>query len=226
MRRERRRSSFPERHDEQPGLKTELVTTMPRLNRPSAGILATLLALQLGLGTVQAQDGAVEVPPAPSSDSPAANQPGGYFAPQRVPLDLPQDAAESAVADAPRQPASGTFKFPDPRTGKEWVVSVTPAAKPESPAARAYRDAYAAIPYRRAEYLANPAYRHEAAMELMFGQMRPTVIQKQQTPERIVNPIPVVERPYLYSRNEMYGLYPRLRYGAWTESPYYPMPLP
>ena len=41
-----------------------------------------------------------------------------------------------------------------------------------------YREAYAEVPFNRAEYEANPSYRHEAAMELMFGQLRPTTIVK------------------------------------------------
>src|SRR5262245_46011245 len=38
-----------------------------------------------------------------------------------------------------------------------------------------YADAYAMIPFSRTEYEANPGYRHDAAMELMFGVLRPTV---------------------------------------------------
>jgi len=38
-----------------------------------------------------------------------------------------------------------------------------------------YADAYAMIPFSRTEYEANPGYRHDAAMELVFGTMRQTV---------------------------------------------------
>ena len=38
-----------------------------------------------------------------------------------------------------------------------------------------YAEAYAMIPFSRTEYEANPAYRHDAAMEMVFGTMRPTV---------------------------------------------------
>jgi hypothetical protein len=38
-----------------------------------------------------------------------------------------------------------------------------------------YAEAYAMVPFSRTEYEANPAYRHDAAMELVFGTMRPTV---------------------------------------------------
>jgi hypothetical protein len=36
-----------------------------------------------------------------------------------------------------------------------------------------YAEAYAMVPFSRSEYEANPSYRHDAAMELMFGTMRP-----------------------------------------------------
>jgi hypothetical protein len=38
-----------------------------------------------------------------------------------------------------------------------------------------YAEAYAMVPFSRTEYEANPGYRHDSAMELMFGQMRQTV---------------------------------------------------
>jgi|GEM_PF-1012507 len=45
-----------------------------------------------------------------------------------------------------------------------------------------YAEAYNAIEFRRSEYEANPGYRHDAAMELMFGAMRPTTIVKHNLP--------------------------------------------
>ena len=50
------------------------------------------------------------------------------------------------------------------------------------PARMSYADALAEIGFSRAEYEANPAYRHEAAMELMTGQLRPTTVVKQTVP--------------------------------------------
>ncbi len=58
-----------------------------------------------------------------------------------------------------------------------------------------YQQVYDSIPYSRAEYLANPAYRHEATMEILFGEMRPTVVHKQDTPRRIYNLPPIHEDP-------------------------------
>ncbi|MDZ4684783.1 MAG: hypothetical protein SH850_06795 [Planctomycetaceae bacterium] len=53
---------------------------------------------------------------------------------------------------------------------------------------RAYSDVYDAIPFSRAEYDANPSYRHDAAMEFLFGQMRPTVIHRGHTTVTVQQP--------------------------------------
>lgn len=62
-----------------------------------------------------------------------------------------------------------------------------PAELERHPISKDYSQVYNSIPFSRAEYLANPAYRHEATIELMFGEMRPTTIQKNDTPRRIYN---------------------------------------
>lgn len=41
-----------------------------------------------------------------------------------------------------------------------------------------YWRVYRSIPFLRSEYVANPSYRHDATMEILFGQLRPTVVQK------------------------------------------------
>lgn len=46
---------------------------------------------------------------------------------------------------------------------------------------KSYGEAYRSVRFSRAEYEANPAYRHEAAMEIMFGKLRPTTIHKYQS---------------------------------------------
>lgn len=62
------------------------------------------------------------------------------------------------------------------------VGTVVPVQYACPPARISYKDAYEQIPFSRAEYEANPGYRHEAAMELVFGAQRPTTIVKQTTP--------------------------------------------
>jgi hypothetical protein len=62
-----------------------------------------------------------------------------------------------------------------------------------------YDAVYRSIPYSYTEYLANPGYRHEATMEILFGQLRPTTIHKQYQPQPIVNVLPSPYQPYVFS---------------------------
>lgn len=41
---------------------------------------------------------------------------------------------------------------------------------------RSYREIYNSIPFSRAEYDANPGYRHQATMEIMLGQLYPIIV--------------------------------------------------
>jgi len=67
---------------------------------------------------------------------------------------------------------------------EEAVVPPAPADKTASPfpntlaLVQNYSEVYNSIPFSRAEYEAMPSYRHDATMEFLFGQMRPTVIQR------------------------------------------------
>ena len=66
------------------------------------------------------------------------------------------------------------------------VAAPAPAPAPEMVPLvprMSYAQAYAAIPFSRTEYEANPAYRQLAAMELMFGAMRPMTLVQQYTPK-------------------------------------------
>jgi hypothetical protein len=62
-----------------------------------------------------------------------------------------------------------------------------------------YDAVYRSIPYSYTEYLANPGYRHEATMEVLFGQLRPTTIHKHYQPQPIVNVLPSPYQPYVFS---------------------------
>jgi len=98
------------------------------------------------------------------------------------------ELSQGAVAD-------GTVWNKPPENSRAAVSSEAPAPAnaggqgPLVPAASGtltprmtYAEAYAMIPFSRAEYEANPGYRHDAAMELMFGAMRPTVQAKMNLP--------------------------------------------
>lgn len=63
---------------------------------------------------------------------------------------------------------------------KAGVVSVDPPAGRVDPRylSQMYSEVYQSIPFIRAEYNANPSYLHDATMEFLFGQMRPTVIHR------------------------------------------------
>ena len=55
----------------------------------------------------------------------------------------------------------------------DWKIEIVPgpAIGPS-----AYAEVYNSIPFRRSEYLVNPSYRHDATIELMLGQIRPTTV--------------------------------------------------
>lgn len=132
-------------------------------------------------------------------------------------------AVESSRADLQVTPAiySQTAAPPLPEEADSVPMPPPPAeVSPEPSAAapcpqpldmtpergRAYREVYDAIPFSRAEYDANPSYRHEAAMELLFGQLRPTVVHRQQT--RIQVDLPAVTpAPWAYNPYGMNALY-------------------
>jgi hypothetical protein len=70
-----------------------------------------------------------------------------------------------------------------------------------------YEDVYNSIPYHRSDAAVNPGYRHDATMEILFGELRPTTIVRNST---IPATQPVYSRPF-YGYGA-YGIYP-WRYG-------------
>lgn len=81
-------------------------------------------------------------------------------------------AAPAAVAETPAVPVESV----------EHGVAITP--NPTTvPQAAAYQRIYNAIPFNRAEYLANPSYRHETTMELLTGNQRQIVVNRNYTPQ-------------------------------------------
>jgi hypothetical protein len=150
----------------------------------------------------------------------------------RLTVDAAADAVDPAGArEVPLSPPHSSVIVPPatvttfPEQG--WSVTIAPHALREVRIhGIRYEDVYASIPYRRAEYLANPGYRHEAALELMFGQMRPKTVVSRSAPQVLPLPAFSVYRPYRYSQTELNSLYYRplgLPY-AWNFplAPYYP----
>lgn len=157
----------------------------------------TIFSTLVGLGTVQAQSVELIPPPPPtvlpanSDNSAEANEPPLPPVPMRP---MPGQLPEQAVT----QPRQGRPTLMD----ENWKIEIhsqqsrRPQVDPKT-----YETYYNSIPFRRSEYLANPSYRHDTAVEMMFGQMRPTVIHRQNTPERVVNP-----RPPVYDTNQFYQM--------------------
>ncbi len=105
-----------------------------------------------------------------------------------------QEAGHSKNKATP--PKSGELEMIDPMRKKESDRKRLPEIHPNTNVIHPkvnkvevdkYEQIYNSIPYSRAEYLANPAYRHEATMELLLGTLRPTVVQKQDRPKRVYN---------------------------------------
>lgn len=130
--------------------------------------------------------------------------------------------AQPAGADDESRPARKVKRQPqvaspapaveEVQVAEDWTISISPS--PSRNAGAEYRRIYESIPYRRSEYLANPSYRHDATMELLFGELRPTVIHRTQAGERVVNPRPQLTQPYPLSKGELYSYWPLLQYGG------------
>lgn len=217
-------------------------------DRVGSGLIKRLVVtglLALCAVVVARANDALLIPPAPTepysdliaaADDDVANTPPAPPMPALIPpppapmvdAAIDTDLSDStAVAETMVAPARAfrddvvTVHFEE----HDWDVTIIPGTPTDDATSREYRAAYReyraaydAVPYRRAEYLANPSYRHDAAMEILFGEMRPTVIHRQQKPERIVNPRPSLTQPYRASTSELWS-YPLPPYFG------YPSPL-
>jgi hypothetical protein len=149
-----------------------------------------------------------------------------------IPISLQQESPEAAKKDEAAVPSlkQGVDSVPAPVTSTVLpplpplerpteVVCAEPIITPRSPdqapfplppppaQTAMYRDIYFSIPFNRAEYNAYPSYRHDATMEFLFNQMRPTVIQRGST--------------HNYNYDMGYGMGYGYGYG-WPYTPYYP----
>lgn len=68
------------------------------------------------------------------------------------------------------------------RTGPAVGLNHHPTG-PGSRDSRSYREIYESIPFSRAEFDANPAYRHQATMEIMLGQLHPVIVTPAAPPQ-------------------------------------------
>jgi len=132
-----------------------------------------------------------------------------------VPPPPTTDAAGLAGSELDEELVPPAPSFDEPRTThfaeEEWTIEITPGPSRSAKGLIAnYQEIYNAIPYRRVEYLANPSYRHDTTVEVLFGQMRPTTIHRTDSPQRVVNPRPQLTQPYPLSLGELdnYGRFP------------------
>jgi hypothetical protein len=126
-------------------------------------------------------------------------QPGPVAAKMPMPVRSEPQLAHRTQEFPPLPALPPTDVTPEPRS--EFDV----AAPDSSPApnanglelARRDREIYNTIPFDRVEYDANPSYRHEAAMEMLFGKMRPTVVHRSHTTIDVhTPPVPPMAMPY------------------------------
>jgi hypothetical protein len=148
-------------------------------------------------------------PPAPPMPEPAAPSPAPAVEVESLP-------ATTDVAEASEVTET---QFGD------WTVTIAPQPRQPGVAINGlkYEDVYASVPYRRAEYLANPGYRHEATMEIMFGELRPKTVVSHYQPRVVPRPLYSVYKPYRYSQTEINYLHGAAPYSfGQFVTPYYP----
>ncbi len=75
---------------------------------------------------------------------------------------------------------------------------------------QSYDAVYNSIPFSRAEYLANPGYRHEATMEILFGTLRPTTVHKNVPAQAEPEPLWTPYRPYIFAEWDQWQTSPLL----------------
>lgn len=117
-------------------------------------------------------------------------------------------------------PGATVTHFPD----ENWTVTIIPNAPGGAVVnGRRYEDVYASIPYSRAEYLANPGYRHEATLEILFGQLRPKTVVSEYKPRTVPAPTFSVYKPYRPIQTDIYRFW-RPSPFSWNFplTPYYP----
>jgi hypothetical protein len=157
--------------------------TLPRVT----GMASISLLCAAAFSAAHADVPAIEITPAPA---PAAD------APLVPPAPDPPLVAIQAVVPAPPSPG-------DTNGALEFGIEINPA--PTFTVAvngRTYEDVYRSVPFNYTEYLANPGYRHDATMEILFGELRPTTIVRQYEPQAIVNQFPSPYQPYRFSHSE------------------------
>ncbi len=138
----------------------------------------------------QKQFASADKKPAPEKKKPAKNRPADS---------KPGKSNDSSKVKSQMPAASSAVKPP------------LPAIIPQSVWSPRYSEVYRSIPFSRAEYDADPTYRHNATMELLLKQLRPAA-------PKVETDITVTVQPLAPYRNS----YPlRSGYRAWSRYPWH-----
>jgi len=130
--------------------------------------------------------------------------------PEPFPADDLTLVQADAPAEAPAQPQPEIVVEEQP--ANDHGIEIVPNGKLRLNGLT-YRQVYDSIPYSRADYLANPAYRHEATMELLTGVPRQKVVHSNYEPKLNT---PIEPQPqFLYNRYGTLGgtFGPQVGYG-------------
>lgn len=150
----------------------------------------------------------VEVQPAPararSLGKTAVGLPVTTAADREEPVaDAPPEAIlSSGGQEAPLSPGASVTRFVE----DDWTVTIIPGTVkgPVKVNGMTYEEVYRSVPYKKAEYYANPGYRHEATMEILFATLRPKTVVNQYESKLVPTPQFSQYRPYrYYSQREL-----------------------
>ncbi|MFO1096033.1 MAG: hypothetical protein U0992_22415, partial [Planctomycetaceae bacterium] len=116
-----------------------------------------------------------------------------------------QVVVQAADPFQPPAPAVDALATPGDASAAPGSVTIVPlAASSATVNGRSYDEVYRSIPFNHTEYLANPGYRHDATMEILFGTLRPTTIVKDQQPQPIINDVAPLYQPYRWSQSDLW----------------------
>lgn len=127
----------------------------PSPGNPPAGVTNSKGKIQL-LSLRQEATPPVETPPPPPKPSPDFQ--AADATDDGLPVIIPGESSQCCEPKTTVSPPEGSV---DPRYLSQM-----------------YAEIYNSIPFNRAEYNANPSYRHDTAVEFLFGKMRPTVVHR------------------------------------------------
>jgi hypothetical protein len=152
----------------------------------------SVIAIALPMLALEASAGTISVPDGDGTWNVTITPEAGDREAGSLVLIARQDTEVDGAVPEPVEPA------PAPAVEGEAAPVIAPAVEVD-PAA--YWFVYRTVPFIRTEYEANPSYRHEATMEFLFGQLRPTVIHKHYDVRRPAPAArPAFVPPWIYDR--------------------------